>query len=94
MSVTTPKRAAPPAGTQELAARIYVELLGGTLRAEAGTLKFAADAEALAVLSVRLAETFREVEDKASASRAPNSPFELDASNFAQWSAGTPPLKG
>ena len=82
------------AARRELAGRIYVEVLGRTIGTpDGGKPGPGIDAEALAVLSLRLAEIFMKVEDKVAAARASTGSFELDASNFAQWSRPSPPEK-
>ena len=81
----------PRAAAQELAARIYVELVAGSMRAEGNPAKVVAGATSMASLSMQLAEIFLQAEDKAAAKRAPDLPFELDASNIAQWSSGAAP---
>jgi hypothetical protein len=79
MSTPKPVRA-------ELAQRLYVELVGRHSTVAEGEVRLAASAESLAALSLKLAETFVRSEEKATASRVPNSPFSLDASNIAEWS--------
>ena len=82
------------AAKRELASRIYVEVLGRTVgTADGGKPGPGIDAEALAVLSLRLAEIFMKVDEKVTAARQPATSFELDASNFAQWSRPSPTEK-
>jgi hypothetical protein len=89
---------APAAGqvstqAHELASKIYIELIGRSAGTE-GAAKLLANAGTLAALSLKLAETFLAVEDKADATRAPKVAFELDADSMAQWSAGAAKAKG
>ena len=84
MSGTAPRRGSD---IHDLAARIYVELIGASTRANRDPASVTAGAEAAATLSVELAEIFLRIEEKAAGARMPNSPSELDASNLAQWSA-------
>ena len=82
------------AARRDLASRIYVEVLGRTVgTADGGKPGPSIDAEALAVLSLRLADIFLKVDEKVAAARQPTTSFELDASNFAQWSRPSPPEK-
>lgn len=70
----------------ELALRLYVELVGKTVEVDAGVLRLGASPEALAALSMKLAEAFVRAQQTATA-RVPDSAFELDVAHFAQWSA-------
>jgi len=81
----------PAAALRELASRIYIQVLGRTITAESGKLTPGIDPEALATLSLKLAEVFLTLDDEASARRIPASAFELDASNLASWSKPAPP---
>jgi phosphotransacetylase len=83
--MATPQAPASP-GTQDLASRIYVELVGRAfLRADnAAVIK--PDAAELAKLSIQLAETFRKVEKAASAAAAPqNVGYKVDLTDMAKW---------
>lgn len=69
----------------ELAARIYVELVGRNAVVSEGGVKMAAGAENLALLSLRLAETFEAVKEQVDAAKVPKTTFKLDAANIAEW---------
>jgi hypothetical protein len=86
MTAGAPQRALPAGPVLELASRIYVELIARNMKFEGGAPKLDVAAEALASLSVKLAESFLRVEDTASAARTASSAYELNASSFAQWS--------
>ena len=73
-----------------LAAAIYVQVLGRTVGTDGGRLGPGVDPEALASLSLRLAELFMKVDGKAASARVPAASFDLDTSNFARWSRPAP----
>jgi hypothetical protein len=73
-------------GPQDLASRIYVELVGRAfLRADnAAVIK--PDPEELAKLSLQLAETFRKAEKAASAAAGPqNIGYKVELADMAKW---------
>ena len=72
-------------------ARGHIFVLGRSF--SGGKLDAAIDPEALALLSVKLAEIFIKTEDHASSTRPAGMAFELDASSLAQWSTPAPPSK-
>jgi phosphotransacetylase len=78
----------PPAGpgTQDLASRIYVELVGRAFLRTDNAAVIKPDAAELAKLSIQLAETFRKVEKAVSASAAPqNVGYKVDLTDMAKW---------
>ena len=80
--------AQPPAATpvHELASRIYVELVGRAFLRTDNAAVIKPDALELAKLSIRLAETFREVEKAANAAAAPqNVGYKVDLNDMAKW---------
>lgn len=83
--MATPAQPASP-GTQDLASRIYVELVGRAfLRAE-NTAVIKPDAAELAKLSLQLAEAFRHVEKTVNAASAPqNVGYKVDLTDMAKW---------
>jgi hypothetical protein len=80
-----PQPAASP-GTQDLASRIYVELVGRAfLRAE-NTAVIKPDPIELAKLSCQLAETFRKVEKVLNAAAGPqNVGYNVELADMAKW---------
>ena len=73
-------------GVQDLASRIYVELVGrGFLRVDnAAVIK--PDPVELAKLSLQLAETFRKAERTASAAAGPqNIGYDVELADMAKW---------
>jgi len=80
--------AQPPAkpGTQDLASRIYVELVGRAfLRSDAGAV-IKPDPAELAKLSLQLAEVFRKHEAAANAAAGPqNVGYKVDVADMAKW---------
>ena len=83
------KAAAPgekPVGPRnELATRIYVELVARNTEIIDGAVKMKAGAPQLAALSLKLAEAFVEAEQAAIAAKAPVSSYKLDAGDIASW---------
>lgn len=71
---------------QDLASRLYVELVARASVVTEGTVKMAASAESLATMSIRLAEAFYSAEQSFAAAKAPKAGFKLDASDIAAWS--------
>jgi len=77
---------AQPPGAQDLASRIYVELVGRAFLRTDNAAVIKPDAAELAKLSIRLAETFREVEKAANAAAAPqNVGYKVDLNDMAKW---------
>jgi len=84
--MATPAQPQPSPGRQDLASRIYVELVGRAfLRADNGAV-IKPDAAELAKLSIQLAEIFRKVEKAVNASAAPqNVGYKVDLTDMAKW---------
>ena len=73
------------APVNELAVRIYIELVARNTQITEGAVKMAASAENLAMLSLKLAETFVSVEQQAIAAKAPVTSYKLEGSDIASW---------
>ncbi|HUP28650.1 MAG TPA: hypothetical protein VM122_00650 [Usitatibacter sp.] len=72
---------------RELASRIYVQFLSGTVAFDGGSAKMSVNAESLAKLAFKLADSFQGVEDELNAGNLPkNVGFKLDATDIAGWS--------
>ena len=72
--------------TNELASRIYVDLIGRTIVLGEGSVKMPVSAENLAKLSLKLAEAFVQVEKDIHDAAAPVKPaYKLDADDIAAW---------
>ena len=84
--MASPTQPAASAGVQDLASRIYVELVGRAfLRAENAAV-FKPNPAELAKLSLQLADTFRKVEKAASAAAGPqNVGYNIDLADMAKW---------
>jgi hypothetical protein len=79
-----PKKPEPK--SNELASRIYVDLIGRTLVLGEGSVKMPVSAENLAKLSIKLAEAFEQVEkDIADAAAPAKAAYKLDADDIAAW---------
>jgi phosphotransacetylase len=84
--MTSPAR--PPANpaTQDLASRIYVELVGRAFLRSDNTAVIKPDAAELAKLALQLAETFRALEAAAGAAAGPrNVDYRVDLADMAKW---------
>ena len=80
--------AQPPAkpGIQDLASRIYVELVGRAFLRTDNTAVIKPDAAELAKLAIALAETFRKQEAAANAAAGPqNVGYKVDLADMAKW---------
>jgi hypothetical protein len=84
MATPTPPAANP--GIQDLASRIYVELVGRAFLRTDNAAVIKPDAAELAKLSFQLAEAFRKVEKAASAAAPPqNIGYKVDLADMAKW---------
>jgi hypothetical protein len=71
---------------RDLAANIYVGLIGQSVSVSDSSVKMTTSAENLAKLSFKLAQAFQGVEDELNASNLPKNPgFKLEASDIAEW---------
>jgi phosphotransacetylase len=80
--------AQPPAkpGIQDLASRIYVELVGRAFLRTDNAAVIKPDAAELAKLSIQLAEIFRKHEAAANAAAGPqNVGYKVDIADMAKW---------
>ena len=84
--MASPTQSAANAGLQDLASRIYVELVGRAfLRAE-NTAVIKPDPAELAKLSLQLAEIFRKVEKVFNAAAGPqNVGYNVELADMAKW---------
>jgi hypothetical protein len=72
---------------RNLAAQIYVDLVGRSLSVSASAVKMEVSAQNLAELSFKLADAFQAVEDELNAANLPKNPsFKLGVEDIAQWS--------
>jgi phosphotransacetylase len=84
MAIPAPPAANP--GIQDLASRIYVELVGRAFLRTDNAAVIKPDAAELAKISFQLAEAFRKVEKAASAAAAPqNVGYKVDLADMAKW---------
>jgi len=81
-----PAAAAPSSPTQDLAMRIYVELIGRNTEVSEKGVKMGASAANLAALSLRLAEAFVKADEEALAAKAPVTSYKLEGADIAEWS--------
>jgi hypothetical protein len=82
--MATPAPANP--GIQDLASRIYVELVGRAFLRVDNAAVIKPDAAELAKLSIRLAEAFRKVERAANSAATPqNVDYKVDLADMAKW---------
>jgi phosphotransacetylase len=84
--MTSPAR--PPAnpGTQDLASRIYVELVGRAFLRSDNAAVIKPDAAELAKLALQLAEIFRKLEVAAGAAAGPqNVGYKVDLADMVKW---------
>jgi hypothetical protein len=73
-------------GTQDLASRIYVELVGRAFLRVENAAVIKPDPVELAKLSLQLAETFRKVEKAANAAAGPqNIGYNVELADMAKW---------
>ena len=70
---------------QELAARLYVELIGRTTAIAGSDVKMDSSPENIAKLSFKLAEVFFHVDRELDAAKQPDTKYKLDASDIAAW---------
>jgi phosphotransacetylase len=83
--MATPAQPASP-GTQDLASRIYVELVGRAFLKTDNAAVIKPDASELAKLSFQLAEVFRQVEKTVNAAALPqNIGYKVDLTDMAKW---------
>jgi hypothetical protein len=69
----------------ELATRIYVELVARNTEIVEGAVKMKASAANIASLSLKLAETFVQTEHEAALARAPVNTYKLQGDDIASW---------
>jgi hypothetical protein len=75
---------------RELAAAIYVGLVGRSVTVTQNSVNMDASAENLAKLSFKLADAFQAVEDQLNAEHLPKNPnFKLGVEDIASWSKTT-----
>jgi hypothetical protein len=71
---------------RNLAAQIYVDLVGRTVTITKNAVNMDVSAENLAKLSFKLADAFQTVEDQLNAEHLPKNPnFKLGIEDIAQW---------
>jgi len=84
--MATPAQSPASPGIQDLASRIYVELVGRAFLRVENAAVIKPDPAELAKLSIQLAETFRKVEKAASAAAGPqNVGYKVDLADIAKW---------
>jgi hypothetical protein len=84
--MASPTQPAANPGTQELASRIYVELVGRAFLRVENAAVFKPDPGELAKLSFQLAETFRKAEKVANAAAGPqNIGYNVELADMAKW---------
>jgi hypothetical protein len=84
--MASPTQPAANAGIQDLASRIYVELVGRAFLRADNTAVIKPDAGELAKLSLQLAEIFRKVEKAVNAAAAPQSvSYKVELADMAKW---------
>jgi hypothetical protein len=71
--------------TFDLAMRIYVELVARNTDLSEGKVKMAVSAANLAILSIKLSESFMEAQGDAIAAKAPVKDFKLGSDDIARW---------
>ena len=75
-----------PNKVRELAASIYVDLVGQSVQVTESSVKMSTSAENLAKLSFKLAEAFNAIEDELNSANLPKNPgFKLKDSDIAEW---------
>jgi hypothetical protein len=71
---------------RNLAAQIYVDLVGRSVTVTKNAVNMEASAENLAKLSFKLADAFQSIEDQLNAENLPKNPnFKLGVEDIAQW---------
>lgn len=70
----------------ELAMRIYVELVARNTEFAAGSVKMSANAAHIATLSLRLSEAFFKSAAEAALAREPVKNYQVGADDIAEWS--------
>jgi hypothetical protein len=84
--MATPAQAPASPGTQDLASRIYVELVGRAFLRTDNAAVIKPDPVELAKLSLQLAETYRKVEKAVNAASLPqNVGYKVDLADMAKW---------
>jgi hypothetical protein len=85
-SMASPAQPPTKPGIQDLASRIYVELVGRAFLRSDNTAVIKPDAAELAKLSIELAEIFRKQEAAANAAAGPqNIGYKVDLADMAKW---------
>jgi hypothetical protein len=70
----------------DLAARIYVDLMGRNIILGEGTAKMTVGADNIAKLSFKLADVFLAVQDELNSANLPKNPtYKLGADDIAEW---------
>ena len=71
---------------RNLAAQIYVDLVGRSVTVTKNAVNMDASAENLAKLSFKLADAFQSIEDQLNAANLPKNPnFKLGVEDIAEW---------
>jgi hypothetical protein len=71
---------------RNLAAQIYVDLVGRSVTVTKNAVNMEVSAENLAKLSFKLADAFQSIEDQLNAENLPKNPnFKLGVEDIAQW---------
>jgi len=84
--MASPAQPAANAGIQDLASRIYVELIGRAFLRADNTAVIKPDPGELAKLSLQLAETFRKAEKASNAAAIPqNVGYKVELADMAKW---------
>ncbi len=84
--MATPVQAPAGPGIQDLASRIYVELVGRAFLRVENAAVIKPDPVELAKLSFQLAETYRKVEKAVNAASLPqNVGYRVDVADMAKW---------
>ena len=84
--MASPTQSAANAGLQDLASRIYVELVGRAFLRADNTAVIKPDPGELAKLSLQLAEIFRKAEKAAGAAAGPqNVGYNVELADMAKW---------
>jgi len=84
--MTSPSQPATNSRAQDLASRIYVELVGRAFLRVENAAVFKPDPAELAKLSLQLAEVFRKHEAAANAAAGPqNVGYKVEVADMAKW---------
>jgi len=84
--MASPTQPSASAGLQDLASRIYVELVGRAFLRSDNTAVIKPDPGELAKLSLQLAEIFRKTEKAAAAAAGPqNVGYNVELADMARW---------